>query len=278
MCELFGVNSKNNIEINDYLEKFYQHCNMHPHGWGLAIINNNDVTIDKQPIKALDSEYLLNILKQPIITKQAFAHIRLATMGYMQSCNCHPFTKKDNANRTWTLMHNGTIFKYDTLDKYTANQTGDTDSERILMYIVDKVNHVQESRQINDEELFILINSLIVELAKGNKLNLIFSNGEIMFIHSNTHHALHYLKTEDTIYFSTEPLDDSNWIEVPLNTVIAVKDGEVVYESKPHDYEYKLTKEQFDFIIKNINPSLRKHIIYNFSQVHKEEFEEIFNK
>ena len=66
MCELFGISSKNNTEINNYLNTFYSHCNTNPHGWGIAIMEKNKNTIKKEPIKASDSTYLKEILKKPI--------------------------------------------------------------------------------------------------------------------------------------------------------------------------------------------------------------------
>ena len=75
-----------------------------------------------------------------MFAKTALAHIRLATIGNVEQDNCHPFTAVDNSGRTWTLIHNGTIFESDNIGKYVFLQKGETDSERILLYIVDSIN------------------------------------------------------------------------------------------------------------------------------------------
>ena len=47
MCELFGVNSKQNIQINEYLKEFFSHSHAHPHGWGMACMSGNTVQVEK---------------------------------------------------------------------------------------------------------------------------------------------------------------------------------------------------------------------------------------
>ena len=63
MCELFCFNSKKEKDIREYLSTFYNHCNAHPHGWGLT-----DMTqCIKEPIKAQYSSKLENILSKPFL-------------------------------------------------------------------------------------------------------------------------------------------------------------------------------------------------------------------
>ena len=110
MCELLAISSEKPIKTNKYLKTFYKHSEHHPHGWGLALKDNKNYIIEKEPIKANDSIKLKEILEKDIITDNLIAHIRLATLGRIIIENCHPFSKKDNQGRTWLLMHNGTIF------------------------------------------------------------------------------------------------------------------------------------------------------------------------
>ena len=269
MCELFGVSSKKCVIINDYLRQFYSHCEEHPHGWGLAIMQENQSIIEKQPKKANESEELRNILTQPIIVEHAFAHIRLATMGYTDSFNCHPFTKIDNAGRTWTLMHNGTIFKHESLDKYISKPTGDTDSERLLLYIIEEINSLQDEleRALNPDECFNLLEELIIDLAEGNKLNLMIFNGEFMFIHANYKNSLYYLEKDDTLFVSTRPLSTESWKEFPINKLIGIKNGQIIYVGKKHDYDYTITEEHLNFILNHIEPNLKAHVMNNIGDL-----------
>ena len=269
MCELFGVSSKKCVIINEYLKQFYSHCEEHPHGWGLAIMQENQSIIEKQPKKANESEELKNILSQPIIVEHAFAHIRLATMGYTDSFNCHPFSRIDNAGRTWTLMHNGTIFKHKSLDKYISKQTGDTDSERLLLYIIEEINSLQDEleRALNPDECFNLLEELIIDLAEGNKLNLMIFNGEFMFIHANYKNSLYFLEKDDTLFVSTRPLSTEFWKEFPTNKLIGIKNGQIIYVGKKHDYDYTITEEHLNFILNHIEPKLKAQLMNNFGDL-----------
>ena len=174
MCELFGINSEENIQINDYLKEFFSHSYAHPHGWGMACMNENMVQVEKEPMQASKSNYLKERLSVPVQAKNAFAHIRYATIGNVEYRNCHPYTKKDKSGRWWTLIHNGTIFDYAPLNKYVSIQNGDTDSERILLYLVELVDQEERrlQRTLDAKERFWLLDSVIAKMAEGNKLNL----------------------------------------------------------------------------------------------------------
>lgn len=249
MCELFGYCSQNGSVINEYLKAFYSHSNEHPHGWGLAGLEGNEATIEKEPIQATKSNYLKERLSQPIRTKNVFAHIRYATIGNVEYMNCHPYTKKDNHGRRWTEIHNGTIFDYPPLYKYVKLQDGDTDSERILLYLVDKINQAEaDNKKLNGRERFTIIDCIISNMAKGNKLNMIIYDGEYMYVHTNYKDSLYYLKKEKQIFFSTRPLNDEDWKPVPFTRLLAYKDGELVFEGTNHGNEYIDNEENMKLI------------------------------
>lgn len=174
MCELFGFSSEKEFAINEYLNEFFLHSVKHPHGWGLVSLDGNQAVIEKEPVQASKSEYLRKYLTKPIVNRNVFAHIRYATVGNVEYRNCHPYTRKDINKRSWTMVHNGTIFDYWQLDKYFKIQDGDTDSERILMYLVDRENEKTRElgREPDENERFLLLDEIVSDMAKGNKLNL----------------------------------------------------------------------------------------------------------
>ena len=81
MCELFAYSSNKPFAINEYLKDFYSHCNHHPHGWGLALLDSSNYSIYKEPINARRSLKLKNILKNPIINKTTLRIIVIADNG-----------------------------------------------------------------------------------------------------------------------------------------------------------------------------------------------------
>lgn len=250
MCEILGLSFEKETTINDYLKIFYSHSNNHPHGWGLAVVDKNNINIEKEPIKASKSSYLKEKLSEPIITKTALAHIRYATIGNIDYKNCHPYSITDNCDRRWTLIHNGTIFEYKPLCKFLKLQNGETDSERILMYMIEQINKKQKEKGkiLNAEERFTLLDSVICDMSKGNKLNLLFFDGEYIYAHTNYADSLHYLETESGVVFSTLPLTNDEWKNLPMTTLFAYKNGKLKFSGTNHRQEYFDNEESLKYL------------------------------
>ncbi len=246
MCKIFGVTSKNKHRINEYLKRFYQDSDKHPHGWGLALIEDGNVNIEKEPLQATKSYYLKERLTQDIWVTNAFAHIRLATIGNVEFANCHPYLKKDHSGRVWTFVHNGTIFDYDNLKSYLARQEGDTDSERILLYLIHCVDKEKNKNVIHKR--FGVIDDIIADMSVGNKLNLLFSDGEYTYAHTNYPDSLYYLDKGDTTLFSTSPLSREEWEPLPMTSLIVYKDGKKVYQGKSHGNVYVEKEEDLRYL------------------------------
>lgn len=250
MCELFGICSKDELFISDYLKEFFTHSDKHPHGWGLGYLSKNQVMIEKEPMQASKSKYLHSRLSQAINAKTVFAHIRYATIGNIEYSNCHPYTLKDDNQRQWTLIHNGTIFDFSPLDKFVKTQSGDTDSERILLYIVEQINKKERElqRQLDAKERFDLLDSIIIKMSKGNKLNLLLYDGDLMYAHSNFANSLHLLRKKSCAIFSTQPLSQEDWKPIPFTRLLAFCDGEIIFEGTNHKNEYIESEENLKFL------------------------------
>lgn len=240
MCELFGISAAKQIPVDDLLREFYSHCDQHPNGWGLATFSHGSVSIEKEPIKASRSVYLKERLNHKIKASTLLAHIRLATIGNMEYDNSHPFVKRDDSGRCWVLIHNGTIFDYPALSPYQYRQEGETDSERILLYLVDQINQEQAAagRDLEAEERFALLDALFADLSRGNKLNLILYDGELMYVHTNYANSLHVCEGGGIATFSTVPLKAGCWKPLPFTALCAYRNGQRVFQGQPHGHEY----------------------------------------
>lgn len=241
MCEILGLSSRKKLTVNSYLKEFYSHSDRHCHGWGLALFYGDAVSLEKEAICANQSQYLHQRIAHPIQIDNMIAHIRLASVGRMYYENSHPFIKHDNCGRSWTLAHNGTIFDYPHLDTFKSLQEGQTDSERILYYFVDEINKRQDELgwRLTPEERFHLLENLVTDLSVNNKLNLLLWDGEYMYVHTNYRDTLHYLrKDKETIWFSTQPLDDGPWQPVPFLQLLGFRNGKLVFQSEKRSQEY----------------------------------------
>ncbi len=238
MCQLFASFTEHPHELNEYLKAFYANSSRHPNGWGLALMDEGRVMLEKEPVQAVKSTYLKNRLSVPVSSAAAFAHIRYATIGNIKYQNCHPFTQTDRTGRQWVQNHNGTIFDFPALDRYISLQTGDTDSERILLYVVDQINRAELNGPLDAEARFALLDGLICELSRGNKLNYMLYDGEILYIHTNYRNSLYVLHREDGVMFSTEPLSKEEWTPLPMNTLLGYRDGRLVYTGTDHGHTF----------------------------------------
>lgn len=240
MCELFGICSSEPFEANELLESFYNHSVEHKDGWGLAVFRRGAVSMEKEPVKAIDSLYLRQRLSCRVEGSNLLAHIRLATIGQINYSNCHPFIWDDESGRTWTLVHNGTLFDSTLISPYFDMQEGTTDSEGVLLYIIDCINYESRrlGRALNADERFRVIDDIIVRLSADNKLNLLIYDGEIMYVHTNYKDSLNEWAASDKCVFCTRPLPTGSWHALPMNQLLAYKDGRRIKCGTIHDNEF----------------------------------------
>ncbi len=250
MCEIFGLTANKKLNTNKWLKEFFSHSDNHPNGWGIALFDGSNVSIEKEPKKASTSHYLKSRLEETIETYSLFAHIRLATIGDDSYSNSHPFVAFDNSGRAWTLVHNGTIFEAPILNGFHHFQKGSTDSERILLYIVDQVNKQLSNNPdfYKGERRFHLVENIVKELAPENKLNLLIYDGEYMYVHKNAAHTLYKNESSGACLFSTQKLSNYNWTEVADNTLLVYKDGSLVYTGTAHEHTYIEDPEKLKII------------------------------
>lgn len=241
MCELYAVNSREPVLMNDTLDLFYQHSVRHPHGWGLAYWEEQQAVIYREPYSAKDSECLKTLLQDPIVSKIALGHIRFATVGAIGMENCHPFTRIDCSGREWTLIHNGTIFSGLHLIPYEAKQKGHTDSERILLYLIDCLEEATEENgaPLNAEQRSQVVEKMALDLSPRNKLNFLIYDSEQLYVHTNMKDTLFTACQGDAHFFVTAPLEnDFDWQRLPLNTLQTYLDGTLIYTGAQHQNEF----------------------------------------
>lgn len=180
--------------------------------------------------------------------KWTVLEISLGSPFAIDNCysNSHPFIKRDESGRTWVLVHNGTTFDALKLNHLRAEQEGDTDRKRILLYLIEQINrHLEESQTFDANDRFELVNRLVQDLSAGNKLNLMIYDSDYFYVHKNQEGTLYYKEDNGAVVFSTRPLDIYEWKEVPSNQLHIYKDGELIYTGTKHDNTYVFDEEQF---------------------------------
>ena len=243
MCELFGFTGSKATDVGDYLEAFFKHSEMHPHGWGIMYEKGYRKHF-REPVKASVSVKLPEVEKDIPAQKNMLAHIRYATVGSVRAENCHPFAQEDVSGREWTMIHNGTIYSGRNTYRYYKTQEGDTDSERLFLSFIDTINEaLGHHGKLTEKDRFKVVNDFITVNAPRNKLNLIFYDGELMYVHKNFKNTLYFKRVEGGIVISTQPLDEGEWVPFPMAQVIAYRNGKVVYRGDRHDGVFTPTLE-----------------------------------
>jgi glutamine amidotransferase len=254
------------------VREFFTHANKNPHGWGFADFSGAQTELLRCPEPANRSTLASQLLAQPLTLANALVHIRMATVGQIELDNCHPFVAADASGRKWTLIHKGTVFDYSPLDPYFTLQQGSTDSERILLYLIDQINRAgaNKATELTAAERFAVFERLTREISVGACLNLIVFDGEQFFLHANYKNAIRLLHCADCALFCTSALTSIPaqvatsaderapehpqtgrrstqphtspvlpcWEDLPLCTAFAYRQGRLIRQGQPHTHEY----------------------------------------
>lgn len=242
MCEIFAISSRHPVVANPRLREFFSHSVDHPHGWGLAWREDGGLRVHKEPLRAVDSIFLQGLLEEPIETAQLVGHIRNATKGVVSLENCHPFFVTDVTGATWVIAHNGTLIDDSLVAGYGARAAGQTDSERMALYLVDLLNTatLQNGGHLSFAGRFAVLEKAITSLSAMNKLNLVLDDGTYLYVHTNTLRDTLFSSTVgQSAFLCTVPLNDGGaWELVPHCRLIAYRDGQVVQASESHDHSF----------------------------------------
>ena len=242
MCEIFAINSRQAVRANRMLREFFSHSPYHPHGWGLAWYDDERFFLHKEPLTAVDSNFLRCLLDDPIRTQHLVAHIRNATRGVMSYENCHPFVGSDMLGGRWVIAHNGTIFNDGLLTGYDQWIEGNTDSEQVVLFLLDLIDEATQriGRKLSFDERFVVLSRAMHTLSDFNKLNLAIDDGEYTYVHTNTEQpTLYERRTTNAVFLCTRPLDGyEGWRPVPQCRLIAYKDGRMVRMGPAHEHSF----------------------------------------
>lgn len=254
MCELFAANLQHPQALNSQLSTFFGDATMHPHGWGLAVReSDNALVLHKEARRATDSRLLKSLLSEPVEASHVLAHIRYATAGHVSYHNTHPFVGTDAEGTNWAFIHNGSIFHQDLIRPYTCKARGQSDSERVLLYLLDAINGANRDAAPGPNTRFDALSHAFAMLSRGNKLNVILDDGTYTYVHTNTEDTtLYYQESQDGLLFCTRPLDEQGWQPVPKCRLLAYRDGRLVQEAAPLSTPYHFDQSQLDaFLLAN---------------------------
>jgi glutamine amidotransferase len=150
-------------------------------------------------------------------------HLRHASVGKETTKNAHPFVYQN-----WVFEHNGGIDRNKIsmfLDKKFKSQLkSDTDSEVYFLLIM------QFLEETKDPVLAIKKAIDLIKKYNYRGLNFILSDGKKLYVFRDAslktgvdrekYYVLNYLKKQDSIVFSSDPLDDEDWQLIDLGSLV----------------------------------------------------------
>ena len=109
-------------------------------------------------------------------------------------------------------------------------------------------HYESELNSFDVNERIKLIEKIIERLAPGNKLNIMLYDGDYFYVHKNEAGTLFKSEKPGSVIFSTHPLSEEGWDEVPQNTLFVYKDGELIHSGKQHDHSYIYDDEKMKLV------------------------------
>ncbi|RMB00050.1 class II glutamine amidotransferase [Hydrogenothermus marinus] len=260
MCELLGIAFNKPIKPTLSFRGFRHRGEINPHGWGIAYYPDTSVQVIKEPIKAGESSLSEFIKNYPRIKSKIFiSHVRYTSVGSKSHMNTHPFQRELNG-KEFVFAHNGTLHNYKRLSTGRFRPVGETDSEHIFCYILNRI----EERNINrwTSEDFRWLWDLLKTINKKGTFNCIFSDGEhlfcyhdeksyngLCFVHRKAPFNTVRLEDEDFeinlseekepsqkgFIIATRPLTNERWENFHAGELIVFRNGNIVFSSSNRD-------------------------------------------
>ncbi len=174
MCQLLGLSSNKNVDIQFSLLEFRHRGEKNPHGWGFAFNQDEDWKVFKEPSSLSIEDVRAETFQ--FKSKVIIGHVRLASCGDHTHQNTHPF-KIDN----WIFAHNGTVREIIEKAEFKLRSykpEGKTDSEYAFCYLLEKIG--AGSGIVKD-----VLEAEAEKIKQFGNFNFLLSDGKTIFAHGD---------------------------------------------------------------------------------------------
>ncbi len=252
MGRIMALSGLDPLPIKESLNAFYPLCEdgkimgaMNPghlDGWGISAFSAGRAVYCERRAESASQErprWDAAIARaERTRTPVLMAQFRKASQGGRDIANTHPFHYRD-----WVFMHNGTIFNAGILSLEDAQPQGTTDSERLMLWLLEKmipdldptarlVELLQEARRS------LQFTSLAILLSDGKKLWVYREAGTARMEKQETladrenYYTLYSTRRGDSTVLCSEPLSAmaKDWTPLPTKTLMVYTPGNVLPE------------------------------------------------
>lgn len=191
MCELLAMSTRFPTNLTLSLRALAEHSSSggHVDGWGVAYYSNGDAWRIRDTTAAYDSPWTKLVASYGLTSDLIVAHIRKATQGQVVLQNTQPF-ERELGGRIHTFAHNGDLPRVMEFEKYRSHNfrpVGNTDSEHVFCYLMDKLREPWLSDKAPDfETRWQIFREICAEFRPLGPANFIYSDSEYLFVHGNT--------------------------------------------------------------------------------------------
>lgn len=240
MCELLGMSARYPTDLDRSLDLFRPRggeIGPHADGWGLAFFEGRAARLFKEPIPACRSRCLEFLQGYGLTSRMVLAHIRKANPTTVERvyANTHPF-ERELGGRAWIFAHNGVLPGVENIPLGRYRPMGDTDSEWAFCLVMEAVfNCSIASGDIEDvDRMLNCLRPVVDRINLLDEFNFLIGNGEHMLVHA--HSELSLLERscrvdgcdQRVVLVATQPLSDEPWQRLAPNTLLVLKDGEII--------------------------------------------------
>ena len=188
MCQLLGMNCNVPTDICFSFSGFRKRggeTDVHRDGWGIGFFEGKGSRVFLDPEPSAHSALAELVRSYPIRSLNVIAHIRKATEGETSLENTHPFLR-ELWGRHWLFAHNGHLLDFRPPLKGIMTPVGNTDSEWLFCWILEKLRRRFGSTPPSRTELFTALRKLTLTFAQRGISNFLLSNGDVLVAHCST--------------------------------------------------------------------------------------------
>jgi len=218
MGRLFGMVGEVPLSPREDLQAFYALANPgYPDGWGISGFNiERAVYFGRSPQSVFSNPPLYETAIQKAEkskTKVIVGHFRKSADGVTDISRVHPFHHRD-----WVLAHDGALSKPDLFQLSDTAPQGQTDSERLLHWLLE--------RMIPEEDYTTALVAALQELRpmmEYTSLTFLLTDGQQLWAYreAKEKQTLFWKKSGDKHVLCSEPLGaSSEWKDVMQKTLL----------------------------------------------------------
>lgn len=234
MNEILALSSYSDRRVDEYLyfmrqlhiEKIAQ-----PGGWGAAFVSEDAVKSFHEFSSLRSSSAFACLLASKPETRIFLGGVsrNRPETEEIGEASVHPHIR-EYGGRNWTFLQAGDLSQLDDINPSRYRPVGRSSGELVFCRLMDGLaSAIQQHggyKKMTPEMLASAIEGELSVLNRVGEMNFVLSDGHLLFVHS---HSILYQKTDASgVAFSSRPAGQEGWETLLPNTLLVVRDGEVI--------------------------------------------------